>query len=340
MGGQPYAPTLLNSTTADGGRTVLTGTGTIAGLTVSRKITVPGTGTEDFARTLDIFTNSTGAPITTTVTIVGNLGSDAATRVFATSDGTGIVSTNDLWIGTDDANAYGGTPAVIHYIHGPFGLRPVSVSVVGDNIEWTYNLTVPAGQTARLTYFTIVAPTQRAAISAANGLVTPNGFGDQAAAFFSASDAASLANFQFSPAATTTTVLAAPNPSTYGQSVTFTATVSANVGGPGVPTGTVTFADGGTVLGTAALDANGRATYSTSLLPAGLQSITASYSGDPNFGPSTSSAASETVNPAPLTITADNQTKVYGGRPSHVDGTLQRLRQRRHASQPYRACRR
>ena len=51
----------------------------------------------------------------------------------------------------------------------------------------------------------------------------------------------------------TTTALASasPNPSVYGQLVTFTATVSANALGSGTPTGTVTFYDRGTPIGAA-----------------------------------------------------------------------------------------
>jgi hypothetical protein len=197
VGGTAFQLAAPTYTTADSGQSVVTASGTAAGLTVSRKITVPNTGNDDFARTIDAFTNSTGSTITTTVTIVGNLGSDAATNVFATSDGTGVVSPNDLWIGTDDASDGSGTPAVIHYIHGPLGLRPSSVSVIGDNIEWTYNLTVPAGQTVRLESFTIVATTRAAAIASANNLVTPTGFGGQAAAFLGSSDLGSLVNFSF-----------------------------------------------------------------------------------------------------------------------------------------------
>src|SRR5262249_39175517 len=57
------------------------------------------------------------------------------------------------------------------------------------------------------------------------------------------------------------------NPSTFGQSVTFTATVSA--GGPtsSVPEGTVTFKDGATVLGTGTVDIfSHQATFTTSAL--------------------------------------------------------------------------
>jgi hypothetical protein len=68
------------------------------------------------------------------------------------------------------------------------------------------------------------------------------------------------------------------NPSAPGQLVTFTVTV-----GPVPSTGTVTFLDGTTVIGTA-LVANGMASFSTSDLTGGAHSITASYSGDSNHG--------------------------------------------------------
>ena len=127
--------------------------------------------------------------------IVGNLGSDADTTVFATSDGTGIVSPNDLWIGTDDNMDGGGTPAVIHYIHGPGALQPDSVEPRRRQHPVDLQLTVPAGQTVRLAYFTIVASTRAAAIAAANALVTPSGFGGQAGAFLTAQELQSLVNF-------------------------------------------------------------------------------------------------------------------------------------------------
>src|SRR5205807_901667 len=77
-------------------------------------------------------------------------------------------------------------------------------------------------------------------------------------------------------------------------SVTFTATVTS---GAGTPTGTVTFKDGTTTLGTGAR-ASGRATFSTSSLAVGTHSITAVYAGSGSLGSSTSSALSQTVNDA------------------------------------------
>src|SRR5204862_290772 len=49
---------------------------------------------------------------------------------------------------------------------------------------------------------------------------------------------------------TTTTLVSSANPSVFGQSVTFTATVSAVAPGGGTPTGTVLFKDGATTVGT------------------------------------------------------------------------------------------
>ena len=98
--------------------------------------------------------------------------------------------------------------------------------------------------------------------------------------------------------ATTTTLAASANPSTTGQLVTFTATVSPNASASGTPTGTVTFFDNGTQIGASTLDANGNANYSTSGLAAGDHTITAVYGGDANFTGSTSADLDQTVNPA------------------------------------------
>ena len=67
-------------------------------------------------------------------------------------------------------------------------------------------------------------------------------------------------------ALTTTTVNPSANPSVFGQSVTFTATSIVTLPGTGTPTGTVTFKDGATTLGTGALNGSGVATFSTSAL--------------------------------------------------------------------------
>ncbi|WP_143198663.1 Ig-like domain repeat protein [Bradyrhizobium sp. AS23.2] len=94
-------------------------------------------------------------------------------------------------------------------------------------------------------------------------------------------------------AATTTVLVSSVNPSTPGQAVTFTATVTS---GGGTPAGTVSFNDGGTAIGRATL-AGGIATLTTSALTAGTHTITAVYAGNGNLTASTSAALLQAVNP-------------------------------------------
>jgi hypothetical protein len=94
---------------------------------------------------------------------------------------------------------------------------------------------------------------------------------------------------------TSTTLSSSANPSVFGQSVTFTATVT----GTGA-TGTVTFKDGGTTLGTGSLS-GGTATFASSALTVGAHTITAVYGGDASFATSTSPGVTQTVNPGATT---------------------------------------
>lgn len=91
--------------------------------------------------------------------------------------------------------------------------------------------------------------------------------------------------------AQSTIALSVPASAVLGASVTFTATVS---GSGGTPTGTVTFNDGTTALGTGKL-ASGVTTYTTTSLTAGAHSISASYGGDSTFGSATSLPSTITI---------------------------------------------
>jgi hypothetical protein len=99
------------------------------------------------------------------------------------------------------------------------------------------------------------------------------------------------------PATTSISLGVFSNPSTEGDTVTFSATVSTPAPGSGRPTGTVTFRDGGASLGTATLDTSGRATLETDSLSVGVHSFTALYGGDNIFVPSASNSVSHLVNP-------------------------------------------
>jgi hypothetical protein len=100
-----------------------------------------------------------------------------------------------------------------------------------------------------------------------------------------------------SPVATATSVSASSTQATSGQAISFTAGVAPK-SGAGVPTGTVTFNDGATQLGTMSLNSSGSAAFSTSSLAIGTHLISAVYSGATNFAPSTSAAVSVTVSAA------------------------------------------
>ncbi len=95
--------------------------------------------------------------------------------------------------------------------------------------------------------------------------------------------------------ATTTTLNASAAAIVQGTSVTFTATVAQGTGTV-IPTGTVTFYDGSTSLGTGTLSSNS-ATYATANLAPGVHSVTASYGGDTNYSGSVSPAVTVTVTP-------------------------------------------
>jgi hypothetical protein len=130
---------------------------------------------------------------------------------------------------------------------------------------------------------------------------------------------------------TNTTLGSSPNPSSYGQSVIFTATV-ASTSGTATPSGSVTFKDGSTSLGTVTLS-GGSASLSMSSLSVGPHSITASYSGDSNFLSSASTALSQVVNQAASTTTlsssanpsasGQNVTFTATVSPSAATGTVQ-----------------
>src|SRR4029078_10985096 len=91
-------------------------------------------------------------------------------------------------------------------------------------------------------------------------------------------------SFSIAKANTSTVVSSSVNPSDLNQSVTFRADVTSVA----AKTGTVQFKDNGTNLGApVALDASGVALLSTSSLTTGTHAITAEYSGDASFLPST-----------------------------------------------------
>ena len=99
--------------------------------------------------------------------------------------------------------------------------------------------------------------------------------------------------------ATATALVGSASPTTYGQAVNLSATVSAGSS----PSGTVSFKNGATVIGVSPVTvATGVATMSTNLLPGGTNTITAVYSGDTNNLTSTSGTVTQVVNLVPTSM--------------------------------------
>jgi hypothetical protein len=129
----------------------------------------------------------------------------------------------------------------------------------------------------------------------------------------------------------TVTLASSANPATFGTPLTFTAMAASTAG---ALTGTVKFEDGGTAIGSATLSSTGAAVFTTSALNAGSHNIVASYQGDANDQPASSTTLVQVVerattvtlassqNPAatlaPITITA---TVANGGGPA-ATGTV------------------
>ncbi len=102
------------------------------------------------------------------------------------------------------------------------------------------------------------------------------------------------------PGATTTALTATPASQTFGSPVNLAATVT-----PSSATGTVTFTDGTTQIGSAKLS-SGVANFATSTLAVGSHTITASYSGDASDAASNSTAVA-------VNITSSNQPSILAG---------------------------
>jgi hypothetical protein len=93
-------------------------------------------------------------------------------------------------------------------------------------------------------------------------------------------------------AASATIITSSMNPSTSGQSVTFSISIAPQF--TGIPTGTVKLTLGSTALATLTL-ANGSASYTTTTLPSGADVIKATYNGSGNFN-SSQLSITQTVN--------------------------------------------
>lgn len=158
-----YALTVDGTSYEPGGSVTMTLSGrqlefpeqTIGSLTVKRIVYVPTTG-GDYARFLEVITNTSASAVTTTIDVSGNLGSDSGTSLTSTSSGDTTLTTSDQWFATDDSSATGGDPALGHVFQGTSAmLAPTTVSQSSDNIDYAWSVTVPAGGQVAFLHFAI-----------------------------------------------------------------------------------------------------------------------------------------------------------------------------------------
>src|SRR5207247_1172017 len=116
-----------------------------------------------------------------------------------------------------------------------------------------------------------------------------------------------------------TSLTSSPNPSTVGQTVTLSSTVSAAARATGAPTGTVTFRDGATSLGVVPL-VKGSASLSISTPAAGSHPLTPAYTRNASFAASTAATAAESAHAAAAAASSTSLTS--SPNPSTVGQTV------------------
>ena len=128
--------------------------------------------------------------------------------------------------------------------------------------------------------------------------------------------------FALAPTSSQTSLTSDKNPSQVGDTVNFTAVVAAVPPATATPTGVVDFMDGAVLLGSAALDSAGHATYTTSTLTAGTHQVTARYDGDSTFASSTSAVFTQTVNENFTVTSSTNTLTIKAGKSGDVTLTV------------------
>jgi hypothetical protein len=255
-----------------------------------------GGSTQTFALLLGSPAIDAGDNATCAAAPVNNLDQRGIARTFGPSCDIGAFESRGFSLGS-----LSGTPQstpINTAFATPLGLTVSSAfgEPVGPGGQVT--LTAP-GSGASVTF----APSINASTTAGGGIsqpVTANGLAGSYIITATSRGAGSSANFNltnlpFTPAVTVTSSV---NPSVFGQSVTFTATISGN---GSTPTGLAGFViDGGTPISVTLT--GGQASLTTSTLTAGNHTVTVNYSGDSSHTPSSGSlAGGQIVNQADTT---------------------------------------
>jgi hypothetical protein len=206
------------------GRELLFNPTPIDGLNVSRRVYVPSD--DHFERTLNVFSNPTGAAITVTMSTANFLKSGTATTVTGTSAGGTTVAPTDEWVTTGGAFSSGKSvsPRLGHVLQttgAAVGAAHVNFSNGNPNPNWAYTFTVGAGQTVIIGNYAVADGTLAAAQADSARLAA---LPSTALECMSATDQAELGNFASAPTVTEQPQNAVAEP---GATVNFSASATA-----------------------------------------------------------------------------------------------------------------
>ncbi len=320
LGNRPGVSVAIDSSAPDSRAVVV-------GSAITFTATVTGTpASPTGAVTFTDFTYNGNTPVTTTL----------ASNVPLNANGTASVTTSSLAAGgsfrgshfitaaySGDANHSAASVTMTQKIHANATTVAVNSSAspasFGQTVTFTANVSsVPAGAgtpTGMVTFqdgATIIgqAPLNSSGAVAVSAPGLAPGSHNISAIYASDTQfaASSGSLVQIIQSGTATTVTSTSNPASFGQTIFFDAAVTPTNGAPGIPTGSVTFKEGATVLTTVPLNSVGHALFSYAAFSIGSHTITADFAGT-NGWLASSGQLVQAVQDAPVLLLEENSQR-------------------------------
>jgi len=227
VNGTAYNTMRGSSSTSLSGRQVDMPAVSIGMLSAQRFIYVPSTG-GDYARFLDVVTNTGATPATVTLAITCNLGSDGSETVFSTGSGDTTCTTDDAYCNSDDVEA-GGDPSLGHVFQGISPTtRATTVRVGSGEAGWSFSVTIPPGGRAAILSFGIQKRARMPVTDEATALSDP----DDAALIGLDDYLDDIVNFSIATAGAPRVMFDAPFVADEGAAITIGATINDLEGDP------------------------------------------------------------------------------------------------------------
>jgi hypothetical protein len=316
--------------TAPGART---GTLTLAdnGVSTSQSVNLSGTGL-DVTPSISVSCSQNpiiyGSQTTACTTTVGN---GATGSVVWTINGTAW-TTNTLSGGMASAGGFAGYSAGSYTIavtyQGDADNNPASASttltiskapltITPNAASRSYGVANPvftgsitgmlAGDGITATYASAATATTVAGVYSSGGNAISSTLSDPNGKLGNYTVTLNVGTLTITQVMPTVTLTSPTNPATFGTSITFTAQTASSA------TGTMSFLDGATLLGTGTIS-GGVATFTTNTLSTGSHSLTASYPGDTNYSAAFSPVVTQVITKASATMsmTSSKNPSNYG----------------------------